>query len=80
MTFGKAITAAKHGYRIKREGWNGKDQYVELATAISYINSNGEIVNAQHDDIGSTAFALSVPVAFSSAGLPLRPICSLMTG
>lgn len=57
MTFGAAITAAKHGYRIKREGWNGKDQYVELATVISYINSNGEIVNARHDDIGSTAFA-----------------------
>ena len=35
MTFGEAIAAAKRGDRIKREGWNGKDQYVELATAIS---------------------------------------------
>jgi hypothetical protein len=57
MTFGEAFAAAKRGDRIKREGWNGKDQYVELATAISYKNSRGEIVNARHDDIGSAALA-----------------------
>ena len=57
MTFGEAIAAAKRGDRIKREGWNGKDQYVELATAISYKNSRGEIVKARHDDIGSAALA-----------------------
>ena len=57
MTFGEAIEKAKAGQRIKREGWNGKSQYVELATAISYVNSNGEIVNAQHDAIGNQALA-----------------------
>lgn len=57
MTFGEAIAAAKRGDRIKREGWNGKDQYVELATAISYKNLRGEIVNARHDDIGSADLA-----------------------
>ena len=57
MTFGEAIERAKAGQRIQREGWNGKSQYVELATAISYVNSNSEIVNAQHDAIGNQALA-----------------------
>lgn len=57
MTFGEAIEKAKAGHRIQRKGWNGKDQYVELATAISYVNSMGEIVNAEHDAIGNQALA-----------------------
>lgn len=57
MTFGEAIERAKAGQRIQREGWNGKSQYVELATAISYVNSMGEIINAQHDAIGNQALA-----------------------
>ena len=57
MTFGEAIEKAKAGQRIQREGWNGKSQYVELATKISYVNSKGEIINAQHDAIGNQALA-----------------------
>ena len=57
MTFGEAIERAKAGQRIQREGWNSKSQYVELATAISYVNSKGEIINAQHDAIGNQALA-----------------------
>lgn len=57
MTFGEAIEKAKEGKRIQRSGWNGKDQYIELATAISYMNSLGEIVNVEHDAIGNQAFA-----------------------
>ena len=57
MTFGEAINAAKSGKRIQREGWNGKDQYIELATCISYKNTNGEIVNCNHEAIGNQAFA-----------------------
>lgn len=57
MTFGVAITLAKAGERIQREGWNGKKQYVELATRISYVNAKGETVNCQHDAIGNAAFA-----------------------
>ena len=57
MTFGEAIERVKAGQRIQREGWNGKSQYVELATKISYVNSNGEIINAQHDAIGNQALA-----------------------
>jgi hypothetical protein len=57
MTFGKAIEAVKKGARISREGWNGKEQYIELATCLSYKNTKGEIVNANHDAIGNNALA-----------------------
>lgn len=57
MNFGKAIEAVREGKKIQREGWNGKNQYVELATCISYKNTNGEIINVEHNNIGSTALA-----------------------
>ena len=57
MTFGEAINKAKEGCKISRQGWNGKSQYVELATNISYKNASGEIVNCDHDAIGNCAFA-----------------------
>lgn len=57
MSFGLAIEAAKMGKKIAREGWNGKNQYVELASCISYKNSAGEIVNVDHDAIGNKALA-----------------------
>ena len=57
MTFGEAIERVQAGQRIQRDGWNGKAQYVELATKISYVNSKGEIINVQHDAIGNQALA-----------------------
>lgn len=57
LSFGLAIEAAKKGRRIARAGWNGKNQYVELAEAICYKNASGEVVNAQHDAIGNRALA-----------------------
>ena len=57
MTFGRAIEEVKIGKRIQREGWNGKNQYVELAMDISYVNAYGDIINAEHDDIGNQALA-----------------------
>ena len=57
MSFGLAIEAAKKGKRIARKGWNGKGQYVELATAICYASPNGAVVNAEHDAIGNQALA-----------------------
>lgn len=57
MTFGAAIDAAKNGKKIKRRGWNGKDQYVELASKICYVNAAGDVVNADHQSIGNQAFA-----------------------
>lgn len=57
MKFGEAIEKAKTGMRIRRSGWNGKNQYVELATAISYVNSKGMIINVEHEAIGNQALA-----------------------
>ena len=57
MSFGLAIEAAKMGKKIARAGWNGKNQYVELATCISYINADGKAVNCNHDAIGNKALA-----------------------
>ena len=57
MDFGEAIKKVKAGYKIQREGWNGKEQYVELASSISYVNAQGKIVNVEHAAIGNKALA-----------------------
>lgn len=57
MNFGKAIELLKEGKRLQREGWNGKNQYIELATNISYVNANKEIINVNHEAIGNKAIA-----------------------
>lgn len=57
MGFGEALIHLKEGEKLSREGWNGKNQYIELATNISYETLNGKIVNAQHDAIGNKAIA-----------------------
>lgn len=55
--FGKAIQYLKQGQKVQREGWNGKNQYIELATNISYMNANNEEINAEHEAIGNKAIA-----------------------
>lgn len=57
MTFGEVITALKEGKRARRSGWNGKEQYIELAKDISYTNYKGNIVNCEHHNIGNAAIA-----------------------
>lgn len=57
MSFWLAIEAAKQGKRIARAGWNGKNQYVELACCISYVNREQLIVNVDHKNIGNKALA-----------------------
>lgn len=57
MNFGSALQLCRDGARIQRSGWNGKNQYVELATCISYKNRKGEMVNMNHDAIGNQALA-----------------------
>lgn len=57
MDFGAVIAAIKNGKKAKRAGWNGKTQYIELAEGISYTNAEGEIINAEHDNIGNKAIA-----------------------
>lgn len=57
LNFGDAIRLVKKGFRIARKGWNGKGQYVELASCISYIGTTGEVVNVDHRAIGNKALA-----------------------
>lgn len=57
MDFGDAIKEVKEGKRIAREGWNGKSQYVELASCISYIRTSGIRVNSEHEAIGNKCLA-----------------------
>lgn len=57
MTFGLVIEALKKGKKVARKGWNGKSQYIQLATGISYKSTTGEIVNCEHEAIGNKAIA-----------------------
>jgi hypothetical protein len=57
FTFGEAIRRLKSGQRVSRKGWNGKTQYIELATNISYVGADKAVVNCNHDAIGNKAIA-----------------------
>lgn len=57
MDFGQAIEEVKRGKKIARKGWNGKEQYVELATNVSYKSPNGTVTNVNHKDMGNKALA-----------------------
>ena len=57
MTFGLAIEALKKGMKVARKGWNGKQQYCELATNIGYVNADKEVINCEHEAIGNKAIA-----------------------
>lgn len=57
FSFSDAIRYLKRGLKVARKGWNGKKQYIQLATGISYKASDGSIVNCEHDAIGNQAFA-----------------------
>lgn len=56
FNFGEAIKYLKRGFRVARQGWNGKNQYVELGTDFQYTCAKGDRpVPVQHTDIGSKA-------------------------
>lgn len=55
--FDDAIRYLKRGLKLARKGWNGKKQYIQIATCISYKTADGEIVNCNHDAIGNIAIA-----------------------
>lgn len=57
FTFGEAIRRLKAGQKVARKGWNSKKQYIQLATGISYVSADGELVNCEHDAIGNKAIA-----------------------
>lgn len=57
FSFSEAIKYLKRGLRVARKGWNGKSQYIEIASNISYLNAAGECNNCEHDAIGNKAIA-----------------------
>lgn len=57
FSFGEAVKYLKRGMKVKRKGWNGKNQYIQLATCISYKDADGVVVNCNHDSIGNKAIA-----------------------
>lgn len=57
MSFGAAIELMKQGFRVARKGWNGKNQYIELASNISYVNAAKVVVNTEHEAIGNKCIA-----------------------
>ena len=71
MTFGEAIENMKKGEKVARRGWNGKKQYIQLATGISYKTAQGEIVNCEHDAIGNKAIAF-----VGTSGVPMGWLAS----
>lgn len=57
FSFGYAIKYMKCGLKVARKGWNGKKQYIQLATGISYKTADNEIINCEHDAIGNKSIA-----------------------
>lgn len=57
FSFSDAIKYLKRGLKVARKGWNGKKQYIQLATGISYMSANGQYINCEHSDIGNKAIA-----------------------
>ena len=57
LGFDEAIKYLKRGMKVKRKGWNGKDQYIELATNVSFKTPNDEVINVDHADMGNKAIA-----------------------
>ena len=55
--FGDAIRYLKRGLKVARKGWNGKSQYIQLASDISYRTPDKVVVNCDHDAIGNKAIA-----------------------
>ena len=55
--FGDAIKYMKRGLKVKRQGWNGKNQHIELTRNISYVEPDGTVQSCDHEAIGNMAIA-----------------------
>lgn len=55
--FGWALRQLRRGGAVRRRGWNGKNQHIELATRISYMTAGGVYMNVEHEAIGNKAIA-----------------------
>jgi hypothetical protein len=69
--FDWAINNLKNGKKVKREGWNGKDQYIELGINISFQQPNKLETVAYHEDSGSKAI-----VFFGTRGIQVGWLAS----
>lgn len=52
MTFSFVLEEMKQGTRAKRNGWNGKDQYVTVGSVVSVIDCTGTFP-LFHEDVGN---------------------------
>jgi hypothetical protein len=50
-SFGIALVHLKKGKKVARKGWNGKRQYIQLATYISYMTADGQVMHCDHNAI-----------------------------
>ncbi|MGN0464887.1 MAG: DUF2829 domain-containing protein [Lachnospiraceae bacterium] len=57
FSFSEVIKYLKRGFKMTRKGWTGKNQYIELATNISYVTADKTVVNCEHNAIGNKAIA-----------------------
>ena len=75
FSFGEAIKYLKRGMKVKRKGWNGKNQYIQLATEISYKTAEGDVVNCEQmlSEMRLLHFAELLVCRWD--GLRLRLIC-----
>lgn len=56
FSFSDAIKYVKRGMKVRRAGWNGRNQHIELAIDIRYYSAtDAQPRNAYHEDIGSKA-------------------------
>ena len=51
-TFGEALDAIKNGERAKRDGWNGKKQYIQLGFVHEFVTLNG-YRHHYHEEMGN---------------------------
>ena len=56
VEFPRPLKYVKRGMKVARKGWNGKKQYIQLATDISYTFED-EVINCEHEAIGNKAIA-----------------------
>lgn len=73
FSFGDAIKYLKRGMKVKRQGWNGKNQYIRLAKNISYITEIFKIATMTQS--GIWLLLLLEHLECSLVGVLLRQIC-----
>lgn len=71
LDFGDAIKLVKLGKKLQREGWNGKNQYIELATTVAFQRPDGNVIGVNHDAMGSKAIAF-----YGTSGIQLGWLAS----